>query len=303
MFQLAREVYLSIHPGFLSVTKSNAKQRKAAMTDQIKLGLVTDAAPLEEIVDGWDYYEIPNEIHIIPMESEANWIKNRDRYRARNVPTLVASHYIGRLGTCASGPSYDREQQQFWAARSFRRMNEIGVNVVGVWGEYFQCPDGYDRNKAIDDAISFCNIVADEGEKWGIQIALEPNANPDTLFPSYKEGLAFAKRTGRRSIRVMADLNYFIKLNEPLDDIREDPSYCLHVQMAGEGNGFSQPNLVPRTEAYHKLFTILKDIGYNRTVSVASPWISSTGAEPIDYKYETSITLDYMRKLRDEHFS
>lgn len=278
------------------------------MTGQIKLGLVTDSAPLEEIADGWDYYEIPNELHILPVQNEANWIRNRDRYRARNVPTLVASHYIGGsspsgLGTFASGPSYDREQQQFWAARSFRRMHEIGVKVVGVWGEFFQCPDGYDRGKAIDDAISFCNILADEGEKWGIQTALEPNANPDTLFPSYKEGLAFAKLTGRRSIRVMADLNYFLKLNEPLDDIREDPSYCLHVQMAGEGHGFSQPNLVPRTEAFNKLFTILKDIGYDRTVSVASPWYSSTGAEQIDWRYETGITLDYMRKLRDEHFN
>jgi sugar phosphate isomerase/epimerase len=182
-------------------------------------------------------------------------------------------------------------------------MHEIGVKVVGVWGEFFQCPDGYDRNKAIDDAISFCNILADEGEKWGIQTALEPNANPDTLFPSYKEGLAFAKLTGRRSIRLMADLNYFLKLNEPLDDIRIDPSYCLHVQMAGEGNGFSQPNLVPRTAAYGELFTILKDIGYNGTVSVASPWYSTTGSDQIDWRYETAIALDYMRKLRDEYFA
>jgi sugar phosphate isomerase/epimerase len=181
-------------------------------------------------------------------------------------------------------------------------MHEIGVKVVGVWGEFFQCPDGYDRIKAIDDAISFCNILADEGEKYGIQTALEPNANPDTLFPSYKEGLDFAKLTGRRSIRLMADLNYFLKLNEPLDDIRIDPSYCLHVQMAGEGNGFSQPNLVPRTAAYNELFTILKDIGYNSTVSVASPWYSSTGSEQIDWRYETTITLEYMQRLRDEHF-
>lgn len=279
------------------------------MTDQIKLGLVTDNAPLEEISDGWDFFEIPSQFHILPLHSEPNWIKNRDKYRARGVPALVASHYIGGenpttgMGTWASGPSYDREQQQFWAARSFRRMHEIGVKVVGVYGKFFQCPDGYGRIKAMDDAISFCNIMADEGEKWGIQTALEPMADPDTLFPSYKEGLAFAKLTGRRSIRVMADLNYFLKLNEPLDDILEDPSYCLHVQMAGGGNGHSQPNIAPHTEAYHKLFAILKDIGYTATVSVAAPWYSTTGAAQIDWRHETAVTLDYMRKLRDEHFS
>lgn len=278
------------------------------MTNQIKLGLVTDMVPIEDIAEGWDFYEIPNANHIIPLHSEADWIVNRDRYRARGVPTPVASHYISGtntlygFGSFASGPSYDREQQLFWASRSFRRMSEIGVKVVGVWGGFFQCPDGYSRNQAIDDAASFCNIVADEGEKHGIQIVLEPNADMDTLFPSYREGLAFAKSLNRKSIKMMVDLNYFLKLNEPLDIIREDPEYCIHVQMAGEGNGHSQTNIEPHTEAYHQLFTVLKDIGYNSTVSVASPWLSSTGSDPIDYAYETQITLKYMQDLRDAHF-
>jgi sugar phosphate isomerase/epimerase len=272
------------------------------MKNQIKLGLVTDVIPLDQIAPGWDYFEIPNGVHVLPLESEANWIKNRDMYRARNVPTPVASHYIGGFGTMASGPSFDREQQIFWAERSFRRMHEIGVQVVGVWGGFFQAPAEYGRAKAIDDAISFCNIVADQAEKYGMLVALEPNADPNTLFPSYAEGLAFAQSTGRRAIRVMADLNYFIKLNEPLDLIRKDPEYCVHVHMAGEGNGFSQPNVKPRTELYHRLFTILKDIGYSRTVSVASPWISSTGAETIDYLYETKVTLEYMQRLREQYF-
>jgi len=272
------------------------------MSNQIKLGLVTDVIPLNQIAPGWDYYELPSGVHVLPLESEANWIPNREMYRAQGVPTPVASHYIGGFGTMASGPSFDREQHLFWAERSFRRMNEMGVKVAGVWGGFFKNPAGYGRDKAIDDAISFCNIVADQAEKYDMLVALEPNADLDTLFPSYAEGLAFAKATGRRSIRVMADLNYFIKLNEPLDLIRKDPDYCVHVHMAGEGGGFSQPNLEPRTELYHQLFGILKDIGYSRTVSVASPWRISNGAAEIDYRYETEITLDYMQKLRAQYF-
>ena len=278
------------------------------MTNDIKLGLVTDVVPIEEIAEGWDFYEIPNSVHILPMHSEADWVASRDRYRARGVPTPVASHYVSGtdplygFGSFASGPSYDREQQLFWAARSFRRMSEIGVKVAGVWGGFFRCPDGYPRDKAIDDAVSFCNILADEGERHGVTIALEPNADPDTLFPSYREGLAFAKTVNRRAVKMMVDLNYFIKLHEPFDIVREDPDYCVHVQMAGEGNGHSQTNIEPRTEAYNELFSVLKDIGYRDTVSVAAPWLSSTGADPINYAYETQITLKYMQDLRDAHF-
>jgi len=275
------------------------------MTDQIKLGLVTDAAPIEEIADGWDFYEIPCQFHIMPMHSEVKWRASRDRYRARGVPTPVASHYIGGddptsgFGAYASGPGYDREQELFWASRAFRRMNEIGVKVVGVWGGMFRCPDGYPKAQAWDDAISFCNIVADEGERWGIQIALEPNADPDTLFPSYTEGLKFVKSLGRDAVRLMVDLMYFVKLGESFDLIRQDPEYCLHVQMAGAGHGgHSQTNLDPRTKEYGELFAALKDVGYTGTVSVAAPWFSTNGADPIDWAYETTKTLRYMQDLR-----
>lgn len=279
------------------------------MSNQISLGLVTDVVPLEEIAPGWDFFEIPNSVHILPMHSESTWRANRDRYRATGVPTPVASHYVSGtnpefgFGSYAAGPSYDREQQLFWASRSFRRMAEAGVKVVGVWGGFFpKGSPGYDDKQAWEDAVSFCNILADEGERWDIDVALEPNADHDTLFPSYREGLAFAKSVKRDRIKMMVDLNYFLKLNEPLSFIREDPEYVLHVQMAGAGNGHSQTNIEPHTAEYNELFAILKDIGYDRTVSVAAPWLSSTGSDPIDYAYETKTTLEYMQDLRAAHW-
>jgi len=274
------------------------------MANQISIGMVTDAVPLEEIADGYDFFEIPCQFHVMPFHTEDKWRASRDRYLAKGVPTPVASHYIGGddpltgFGAYAAGPGYDREQELFWASRAFRRMHEIGVQVVGVWGGMFRCPDGYPKNRAWEDAISFCNIVADEGERWGIKVALEPNAEPDTLFPSYREGLAFAKSLGRDTVRLMVDIGYFVKLGEPLETILEAPEYCLHVQVSGAGNGHSQPNFDPHVVEQDKLFSILKQIGYTGTVSVAAPWYSTNGADPIDYRYETATTLRYMQDLR-----
>src|SRR5690348_15676318 len=81
-------------PVHRTAPSSRPGRRQDTMTNQIQLGLVTDVVPIEEIAEGWDFYEIPNSVHIRPMHSEADWIANRDRYRARGVPTPVASHYV-----------------------------------------------------------------------------------------------------------------------------------------------------------------------------------------------------------------
>jgi len=46
------------------------------------------------------------------------------------------------------------------------------------------------------------------------------------------------------------------------------------------------------------LFEILKEIGYDKGVSAACPWVITNGAAEIDYKYETDITLAYLQELR-----
>ena len=165
-------------------------------------------------------------------------------------------------------------------------------------GGHFRCQDGFDRAKAIDQAISTINMMADQAEKYGMEIALEPQAESDTLFPRYLEGVEFAKMTGRRSVKVMADLNYFLELGQPLEDILKYPEYCINVHIQGDGG--AQPNVGQRYETLKHLFGILKEIGYTKGVSIACPWIPTNGAKEIDYAYETDKTLKFVHKIRDE---
>ncbi len=145
----------------------------------------------------------------------------------------TCSHYIQFNGLEACGPNFDHEQQVFWAKRAFSRMDELGIEVVGVFGGFFKCPEDYSVSKAMDQAVSFCNILADEAEKYDMLIALEPQADLKTLWPRYLEGLEFAKGVGGRSVKLMADLNYFYKLNQPIDLILKAPEYCINVHIQG----------------------------------------------------------------------
>ena len=270
------------------------------MATPFKLGIVVDVVPLDKISKGWEYFEVPASIHASALLCDAEWEAQKALYKKDGRPCLSTSHLLGP-GTSwkgACGPLYNPEVIKFALPIEFKRISELGVKYIGCWGGHFRCPDGFDRNKAIDQAISSINIMADCAEQYGMQIALEPQAEHDTLFPRYLEGVAFAKLTGRRSVKVMCDLNYFIELDQPLEDILKEPGWCLDVHVQGDGG--AQPNVGDREKTLLHLFNVLKDAGYDKGVSAACPWVITNGAKTIDYKYETDVTLKFLQDLRDK---
>jgi sugar phosphate isomerase/epimerase len=268
------------------------------MTKQFNIGIVVDVVPIKILDKGWEYFEVPASIHGSALLSDTEWQEFKAVYKTDGRPTPVTSHLLGPGNSWqgASGIYYDRELIEFSLSRTIKRMAELGVKYLGSWGGHFRVQEGYSRTKAIDQAISTINIAADYAADYGMEIALEPQAEADTLFPRYLEGIEFAKSTGRSNVKVMADLNYFLELGQPLEDILKYPEYCLNVHVQGDGG--AQPNVGKREEILLHLFRVLKDAGYDKGVSAACPWISTNGAAEIDYKYETDKTLRYLQELR-----
>lgn len=268
------------------------------MGNQFKFGIVVDVVPLDKLSKEWEYFEVPAAIHADANLCDTDWEVWKNKYKADGRPCMTTSHLLGpgTLWMGGSGEKYDRELIEFSLAREFKRISQLGVKYIGCWGGHFRCQDGFSRTKAIDQAISTINIAADYAEKYGMEIALEPQAEADTLFPRYLEGIEFAKMTGRKSVKVMADLNYFLELNQPLEDILKYPEYCINVHIQGDGG--AQPNVGNRDGILTHLFEVLKEINYDKGVSVACPWVITNGAEEIDYAYETNTALKYVQELR-----
>jgi len=169
----------------------------------------------------------------------------------------------------------------------------IGCGIAGVWGSFFELGSA-GKIKAMDDSLKYCEMVSGYADKYGILIALEPTANPNTVFPTYRDGIDFVKRLNRDSIRLMADLNYFVAVNQPFEDIALEPDYCLHVHIQGEKY---QPNVGDCEDKILHIFRILRDIGYQRSVSSAHPWISTEGKD-FNYRIESAKTLKFLQNLR-----
>jgi sugar phosphate isomerase/epimerase len=269
------------------------------MSEPFKIGIVVDVVPLDVLSRGWEYFEVPASIHGDATLSEKEWRHFKQMYQNDGRPTPVTSHLLGpgNMWRGASGEYYDRELLEFSLNRTIKRMAQLGVKYLGAWGGHFRCQNGFDRSTAVNQAISTINIAADFAVEYGMCIALEPQAEKDTLFPRYLEGVEFAKMTGRDNVKVMADLNYFLELDQPLEDILKYPEYCLNVHVQGDGG--AQPNVGDRKDILLHLFKVLKDAGYTKGVSAACPWVSTRGDKEIDYRYETDTTLAFLRDLRE----
>lgn len=255
-----------------------------------------------QIAPGWEMAEIPVGLVVKPFESEANWQAQITQIQNWRLPPIkVASHFLHAWGLTPIGPGADWDQLVFWADRALRRLGQLGVEAAGVYGNFFKIPEGVSRTQAMDQAIRWVNMVADHAEKYHVKIVLEPTAKLDTLFPMYLDGLEFVKKEINRDVvRIMADLNYFLAGNQPLENIAKDPEYCLHVHLAGQR---AQPGVGNLVESHTHLFRVLKSIGYVRGVSAACPWVSTNGSQKVDFRLETTKTLKYLSDLREKVYA
>jgi hypothetical protein len=265
------------------------------MSEQFTFGLLPDAAPIDKLGSRWTYLEVPGHIHCAVELGEERWEAQRALYKKDGRPVKSSSHLLP--GQFASGPNYNKEYLNYILSVEMPRMADLGVKYVGCYGGHFGLPDGYSEAKAMDQALASINTMADYAEKYGMEIALEPIGTANTLFKRYVDGVKIAKECGRKSIKVMADMDYFGTFGQKFEDILTAPEMCIGAHIGGDG---AQPNV--GGEERHKMlinfFEVLRDAGYNRGVTAACPWKPTNGATEIDWVYETEKTMDYLEELR-----
>lgn len=271
------------------------------MAEQFKLGLNIDniaEKPPGELSPGWDTAEIPITELLLPYDSDGVWEQKLAEINSWGMPPWCAtSHWLWdeRVSGDHQTEWAELERQ---AELSCRRMAQIGCEVAGVWGNFFEV-GSEGKTLATDRALRYCEMVSTYADQYGVLIALEPTANPDTVFPSYRDGIEFVKRLNKDSIRLMADLNYFIEIGQAFEDIALEPEFCLHVHIQGETY---QPNVGDCTDKILHIFRVLRDIGYVRTVSSAHPWTITEGNK-FNYKLESAKTLMFLQNLRSQVYS
>lgn len=254
----------------------------------------------KKIAPGFERSEIPAGLMIDPVTTNAEWAEKKKEILSWGLPPIkVSSHWLDKPCTTSDA---DWELLEFWTKRILGRLSDLGVETAGVYGLFFPKVDGYSEIKQMDQAIRYANLLGDIAKANNMRICLEPMANKNTWFPTYAEGLAFAKKVNHPRVKVMADLNYFIKNKEPFDVIKEDPEFNLHCHVAGSAPEGAQPNVGGIRDIHKAFFKVLRETHFEGAVSCACPWIN-TGTGEFNLTEETAKTLKYMQDLRAEVYA
>jgi hypothetical protein len=97
-----------------------------------------------------------------------------------------------------TGPSVDMGKVQEYVAESMRRVQAVGGELV-VFGSggARNIPDGFSRDAAWQQLIDFLRMAADECDKSGVTIAIEPlNRKESNVINSVAEGVGAGEGRG-----------------------------------------------------------------------------------------------------------
>ena len=158
------------------------------------------------------------------------------------------------------GPDVDEAKLDNYLARAAEIMENVGAKAAVMGSAWARnVPDGFDRKRAEDQIVRALDRIADRLKGTGVTLAIEPlHRQESNIINSVAEGVAFARRVNRPEIRVLADFFHMDEEDEPLDTLRENRDWIVHIHLADTGRRNPGTGSYP----YGRFLGLLKEIGY-----------------------------------------
>lgn len=239
------------------------------MSKAIPIGMCASLDNAGQVAPGYDYLELPVASSLDGLQDDATFGPKLARLGALRPPIAGFNVFLpGSLKVV--GPDVRWDEVETYVERAIRRAAALGGQfIVFGSGGARSVPEGYSRALAWGQLVHFLNLCADQAERRGVTIVIEPlNHTESNILNSYPEGVQLARDVNRRAVKVLADIYHFEMDGEPLEHIREGAEWLAHVHLADTGRRWPGSGSYP----LEKLFHILKEIGYEGRASVECKW-------------------------------
>ncbi len=226
---------------------------------------------------GYDFCELPAQA-VLPFEEDA---AATPALRAiADAPIRPESFNVlvpGDIPLC--GPRADLSVLRSYLRRAFSRMASLGaaIAVLGS-GAARRIPDGWPRDRALDQLADAVALAGEEAASRGIVLALEHlNQQECNVLNTVGECAAFLRDRGLHDVSLLADLYHIEVEREPLDAVAAAMPRVVHVHVAGGGRRS------PDTPGYDYagFMRVLRAAGYNARISAECRWDNLAEQAPV----------------------
>lgn len=234
---------------------------------------------------GYQYVE-SNVAYLMPDKSDAEFQEHLDEIKKVEARIISCTSFIpGSLPLV--GPEARQDEALVWADSALRRAGMVNIPyIVFGSGKARNVPEGFDREEAVAQFISFCKQVAPLAQKYKVTVVIEPLNRAETnLVNSLEEGARIVEAVDHPNLQLLCDIYHMMREDEPATEIVKYGKYIRHCHIA-EREERTSPGT--KGDDFRPYFRALKEIGYKGCVSIEGRWK--------DLPQEIQPALSYMQE-------
>lgn len=161
------------------------------------------------------------------------------------------------------GDEVDTAKIKVYLKNSIKRADDLGGKTI-IFGSSKARYINSEKDKI--QIINAARLMAEEAEKYGITIAVEPlNKNETNYINTVTDGRKFALDVNRKNFKTMVDFFHFWVMDETVDDLISAQEMITHVHISGSERD------VPNEKDFKQLqlwSDMLKTINYDGKLSI-----------------------------------
>src|SRR5271165_3506347 len=256
-----------------------------AKTRRVKVGVCGSIDDFPKAVQyGFDYFG-PAGAAIAALNDQA-FAAFRDRVLASPIRCECFNSFIRTLKVV--GPDVNQEALASYVSSTLDRCRQGGATIV-VWGSASSrnVPEGYSRDRAWDQIVSFLRSAGDIARSKQIVLAIEPQRKQESnIINSGAEALRLVHDVHHPNVKMIIDYYHLREENENPEILKTARDQIVHLHFANP-KGRVWPKQPDEDPLYARFFELIKETRFRGGIS-----IEGTGT----YDRDATASLAFFRK-------
>lgn len=156
-----------------------------------------------------------------------------------------------------------------YAEKGFSRAERLGgkIAVLGS-GVARKIPDGYSRDKAIEQFVRVLNICGEAAGKHGMKLAVEPlNVNETNFINTVADGMEICRLADNENVKCLVDFFHLYMNGEAADSVKNSNGMLIHAHIARPNPDRNAPTVADMSECT-AWAAALRACGYDSRISL-----------------------------------